>query len=77
MTVAGIDWAPRLIGIEGDRERLSFIDGDVPPTRFPSGCGMTLSFGNVPDGSESYMTPASGSGSMEQSGNRGPKCQQR
>lgn len=30
MTVAGIDWAPRPIGIEGDRERLSFIDGDVP-----------------------------------------------
>jgi len=53
VTVAGIDWAPRPIGIEGDRERLSFIDGDVPSTRFPSGCGMTLSFGNVPDGSES------------------------
>jgi hypothetical protein len=30
LAVAGIDWAPRPIGIEGDRERLSFIDGDVP-----------------------------------------------
>jgi len=29
VTVAGIDWAPRPIGIEGDHERLSFIDGDV------------------------------------------------
>lgn len=27
---AGVDWAPRPLGIEGDRERLSFIDGDVP-----------------------------------------------
>ena len=35
MTVAGIDWAPRPIGIEGDRERLSFIDGDVSLYPFP------------------------------------------
>jgi hypothetical protein len=27
---AGVTWAPRPLGIEGDRERLSFIEGDVP-----------------------------------------------
>lgn len=32
---AGIDWAPRPIGIEGDRERLSFIDGEVPVYPLP------------------------------------------
>ncbi|QAV71261.1 hypothetical protein ESZ53_12915 [Salinibacterium sp. UTAS2018] len=30
LAVAGVDWAPRPIGIEGARERLSFIEGDVP-----------------------------------------------
>jgi len=30
IALAGIDWAPNPIGIEGDRERLSFIEGDVP-----------------------------------------------
>lgn len=27
---AGIDWVPRPLGIEGTRERLSFVEGDVP-----------------------------------------------
>lgn len=30
LAVAGVDWVPRPLGIEGDRERLSFIEGDVP-----------------------------------------------
>jgi hypothetical protein len=30
LSLAGIDWAPRALGIEGERERLSFIEGDVP-----------------------------------------------
>ena len=30
IALAGIDWAPIPMGIEGDRERLSFIEGDVP-----------------------------------------------
>jgi len=30
LQMAGVTWAPHPIGIEGDRERLSFIDGDVP-----------------------------------------------
>jgi len=30
LAVAGIDWAPRAIGIEDQRERLSFVEGDVP-----------------------------------------------
>ena len=30
LAVAGIDWAPRPLGIENGRERLSFIEGDVP-----------------------------------------------
>ena len=30
LAVAGVDWAPRPLGIEGDRERLSFVEGDVP-----------------------------------------------
>lgn len=30
LSLAGIDWAPQPLGIEGERERLSFIDGDVP-----------------------------------------------
>lgn len=27
---AGIDWVPRVLGIDGDREILSFVAGDVP-----------------------------------------------
>jgi Phosphotransferase enzyme family len=27
---AGIDWTPRVIGVDGDREILSFVEGDVP-----------------------------------------------
>lgn len=27
---AGVDWAPRPLGIEGGRERLSFVEGNVP-----------------------------------------------
>jgi hypothetical protein len=30
LALAGIDWVPRPIAIEGDRERLSFVRGDVP-----------------------------------------------
>lgn len=30
LAAAGVDWVPRPLGIEGDRERLSFVDGDVP-----------------------------------------------
>lgn len=30
LAVAGVDWAPRPLGMEGEREQLSFIDGDVP-----------------------------------------------
>jgi hypothetical protein len=30
LAVAGVDWVPRPVGIEGGRERLSFINGDVP-----------------------------------------------
>jgi hypothetical protein len=30
LAVAGVDWAPRPLGIENGRERLSFIEGDVP-----------------------------------------------
>jgi len=26
----GVDWVPRSLGIEGDRERLSFVEGEVP-----------------------------------------------
>jgi len=32
---AGIDWAPTPLGIEGDRERLSFIDAEVPVYPLP------------------------------------------
>lgn len=35
LALAGIDWAPRPLGIEGDRERLTFIDGDVPVYPLP------------------------------------------
>jgi len=35
VAVAGVDWAPRPLGIEGDRERLSFIDGEVPVYPLP------------------------------------------
>ncbi len=30
VVLAGVDWAPRALGIEGDRERLSFLHGEVP-----------------------------------------------
>ena len=30
LAMAGVSWAPRPLGIEGGRERLSFIAGDVP-----------------------------------------------
>ena len=33
---AGIAWAPRPLGIEGNRERLSFIDADVPEYPLPA-----------------------------------------
>ncbi len=33
---AGVDWVPRPLGIEGDRERLSFVEGDVPVYPLPS-----------------------------------------
>ncbi len=35
LAVAGVDWAPRPLGIEGDRERLSFVEGDVPVYPLP------------------------------------------
>lgn len=31
----GVDWAPRPLGIDDDRETLSFIDGDVPVYPLP------------------------------------------
>ena len=30
LAARGIDWIPRVIGVDGDREILSFVDGDVP-----------------------------------------------
>jgi hypothetical protein len=30
LAVSGVDWAPRPLGIEGGRERLSFVEGKVP-----------------------------------------------
>ncbi|HYI33413.1 MAG TPA: phosphotransferase, partial [Glaciibacter sp.] len=30
LTMAGVDWAPRPLGIDGRRERLSYVHGDVP-----------------------------------------------
>src|SRR5664279_298590 len=30
LAVAGVDWAPHPLGIEVGRERLSFVEGDVP-----------------------------------------------
>lgn len=36
LAVAGIDWAPRPLGVDGDRERLSFIEGDVPLYPLPA-----------------------------------------
>jgi Ser/Thr protein kinase RdoA (MazF antagonist) len=36
LALAGIDWAPRPLGIEGDRERLSFVHGDVPLYPLPA-----------------------------------------
>lgn len=35
LRIAGVDWAPKPLGIEGSRERLSFIDGDVPMYPLP------------------------------------------
>lgn len=35
LAAAGLDWAPRPLGIEGDRERLSPIDDEVPVYPFP------------------------------------------
>jgi Ser/Thr protein kinase RdoA (MazF antagonist) len=32
---AGVSWAPTPLGIEGDRERLSFVDADVPQYPLP------------------------------------------
>ena len=36
LAMAGISWAPRPLGIEGDRERLTFVHGDVPLYPLPS-----------------------------------------
>ncbi|MBF0671916.1 MAG: phosphotransferase [Salinibacterium sp.] len=36
LTIAGVDWAPHPLGIEGERERLSFIDGTVPVYPLPA-----------------------------------------
>jgi Phosphotransferase enzyme family len=33
---AGVDWAPRPLGIEGGRERLSFVDGEIPLYPLPT-----------------------------------------
>ncbi len=30
LAIAGVDWVPRALGVEGGRERLSFVEGDVP-----------------------------------------------
>lgn len=30
LRTAGIDWVPQPLGIDGERERLSFVEGDVP-----------------------------------------------
>lgn len=30
LAVGGVNWAPKPLGIDGDREVLSFVDGDVP-----------------------------------------------
>jgi Ser/Thr protein kinase RdoA (MazF antagonist) len=35
LEMAGIDWSPRPLGIEDDRERLSFVHGDVPQYPLP------------------------------------------
>ena len=35
LSVAGVDWAPRPLGIEGHRERLTFVEGDVPVYPLP------------------------------------------
>jgi hypothetical protein len=36
LVAAGIDWVPRVIGMKGDREVLSFVEGDVPLYPLPS-----------------------------------------
>lgn len=33
---AGLDWVPRPIGVEGTRERLTFVEGDVPLYPLPA-----------------------------------------
>ncbi|NYI39968.1 phosphotransferase [Demequina lutea] len=33
---AGVDWVPRPLGIEGDRERLSLVEGEVPLYPLPN-----------------------------------------
>jgi Phosphotransferase enzyme family len=35
LAIAGVSWAPRPLGIKGDRERLSFIHGEVPVYPMP------------------------------------------
>lgn len=35
LAVAGVDWVPRPLAIEGDRERLSYVEGDVPVYPLP------------------------------------------
>jgi hypothetical protein len=36
LAMAGVTWAPRPLGVEGDRERLTFVRGDVPLYPLPS-----------------------------------------
>ncbi len=36
LALAGVDWVPRPLGIEGKRERLSFVEGDVPVYPLPA-----------------------------------------
>ena len=36
LAMAGVSWTPRPLGVEGHRERLSFIAGDVPVYPLPS-----------------------------------------
>lgn len=35
LAMAGVTWAPRPLGVEGARERLTFIEGDVPVYPLP------------------------------------------
>jgi hypothetical protein len=36
LAMAGVDWVPRPLGIEGGRERLSFVEGEVPLYPLPT-----------------------------------------